>query len=103
MLINKRESTVIKHLKDSKAYIQYSIDMDDIYKNIEEYNPNKIQKIAIVFDDILADMRSNKMHNPIVTKLFIRARKLNISIFLSHNLILRFQKILHQIQHTILL
>ena len=54
--------------------------MDDIYKNIEEYNPNKKRKIFIVFDDMIADMVSNKKLNPIVTELFIRGRKLNISL-----------------------
>ena len=53
--------------------------MDDIYKNIEEYNPNKKRKILIVFDDMIADMLSNKKLNPIVTELFTRGRKLNIS------------------------
>ena len=53
--------------------------MDDIYKNIEEYNPNKKCKISIVFDDVIADMLSNKNLNPIVTELFIKGRKLNIS------------------------
>ena len=52
--------------------------MDDIYKNIEEYNPNKIHKIWIVFDDMNADMRNNIEINPIVTELFIRIRKINI-------------------------
>ena len=52
--------------------------MEDIYKNIEEYNPNKKPKILIVFDDIISDMLSNKKLNPIVTELFIRGRKLNI-------------------------
>ena len=52
--------------------------MDDIYKNIEEYNPNKKRKRLIVFDDMIADMLSNKF-NPNVTELFIRGRKLNIS------------------------
>ena len=51
--------------------------MDDIYKNIEEYNPNKI---LIVFDDMLADILNKKKLNPIVTELFIRGRKLNISL-----------------------
>ena len=46
--------------------------MDDIYKNIEENNPNKKQKILIVFDDLIADMLSNNRLNPIVTELFIR-------------------------------
>ena len=54
--------------------------MNDIYKNIEDYNPNKKRKILIVFDDMIADMLSNKKINPIVTELFIRDRKLNISI-----------------------
>ena len=54
--------------------------MDDIYKNIEEYHPNKKRKILIVFDDLLADMLSNKKLNPIVTELLIRGRKLNISL-----------------------
>ena len=55
--------------------------MDDIYKNIEGYNPNKKRKILIVFDDIIADMLSNKKLNLIVPELFIRRRKLNISYF----------------------
>ena len=45
--------------------------MDDIYKNIEEYNPNKKRKIFIVFDNMIADMVDNKKLNPIVTELFI--------------------------------
>ena len=54
--------------------------MDNIYKNIEEYNPNKKQKILIVFDDMIAGMVSNKKLNPIVPELFIRGGKLNISL-----------------------
>ena len=54
--------------------------MDDIYKNIEEYNPNKKCKILIVCYDMIADMLSNKKNNSIVTPLFIRGRKLNISL-----------------------
>ena len=53
--------------------------MVDTYKNIEEYNPIKKRKILIVFDDMIADMLSNKKLNSIVTELFIRGRKLNIS------------------------
>ena len=53
--------------------------MDDIYKSIEKYiNPNKKQKILIVFDDMIGDMLSNEKRNPVVTVLFIRGRKLNI-------------------------
>ena len=54
--------------------------MDDIYKIIEEYNPNKRRKILIIFDDIIVDMLSNKILNPIVTELFIRGRKINITL-----------------------
>ena len=48
--------------------------MDDIYENIEEYNPNKQRKILIIFDDMIADMLSNKEINPIVTESFIKGR-----------------------------
>ena len=54
--------------------------MQDVYKNIEDYNPIKKRKILIVFDDIIADMINNNKLNPIVTESFIRGRKLNISI-----------------------
>ena len=56
LLINKRESTGLTYLSDSKAFV----DMDDIYKNIEEYNPNKKRNILTVFDDMITDMLSNK-------------------------------------------
>ena len=78
MLINKRESTGLKNLNDSKAFIEYSNDMNNIYESIEENNPNKKQKILIVFDDTIGDMLNNKKLSPIVTELFIRGRKLNI-------------------------
>ena len=79
-LINKRETTGLKHLYDSISFIEYSNDMDDIYKNIEEYNPNKKRKILIVFDDMIAVMLSNEKLNLILTERFIRGRKLNISL-----------------------
>ena len=60
LLINKRESTGLKYLNDSKAFIEYSNDIDNIYRNIEENNPNKKRKILIAFDDMIADMLSNK-------------------------------------------
>ena len=68
--------------------------MDDVYKNIEEYNPKKERKKWIIFVYMIANMLSNKKLNPIVSELFIRGRKLNISFFLPHNLILQYQKIL---------
>ena len=53
--------------------------MQDVYKNIEEYNLGKKHKVLIVFDYMIADMSNNKKLNPIVTELFIRGIKLNIS------------------------
>ena len=78
-LINKREKVGLNHFNDPKAFIEYSNDMQDVYKNIEDYNPIKKRKVLIIFDDMIADMINNKL-NPIVTELFIRGRKLNISI-----------------------
>ena len=80
MSISKRESTGLTYFNDCKAFIECSSDMDDIYKTIEEYNPNRKRKILVVFDDMIADMLSNKKLNRIVTELFIRGRKLNISL-----------------------
>ena len=76
-LINKQD-TGLKHFNAFKLFIKYSNDMDNIYKNIEEYNPNNKRKELIDFDDTIADMVTNKKLNPIVTELFIRGRKLNI-------------------------
>ena len=79
-LINKREAVGINHFKDPKAFIEYSNDMHDVYKNIDDYNPDKENKILIVFDDMITDMIHNKKINSVVTELFIRGRKLNISL-----------------------
>ena len=79
-LINKREGTGLKHFNDPKAFTEYSNDMQDVYKNIEEYNADKERKILIVFDDMIADMINNKKLNSVVTELFIRDRKLIISV-----------------------
>ena len=77
LLIKKRGSTGIKYLNDSKDFILYSNDVDDIYKNIEE---NKKRKILTVFDDMIAGVLSNKKLNSVVTELFIRGRELNIRL-----------------------
>ena len=65
--------------------MEYAKDISNVYKNIEcnsikEYNPDKKRKVLIVFDDMIADIINNKKLNPVVTELFIRGRKLNISI-----------------------
>ena len=79
-LINIREKVGLKCFNDPKAFIEYSNDMCDVYKNIDEYNIDKEHKILIVFDDMIADIIKNKKLNSIVTELFIRGRKLNISL-----------------------
>ena len=79
-LINKHEKVGSDHFDDHKAFMEYANDMHDVYKNIEDHNPGKNRKVLIVFDDMIADMINNKKLDSIVTELFIRGRKLNISI-----------------------
>ena len=62
-LINKREGVGVDHFNDPKAFIEYSNDMHDVYKNINCYNPDKYNKNLIVFDDMMADMINNKKLN----------------------------------------
>ena len=71
-LINKREKVGLNHYDDPKAFMEYSNDMQDVYKNIEDYNLGKKRKVLIGFDDMIADMINNKKLSPIVTELFIR-------------------------------
>ena len=78
--IKKHEKVGLGHFDENKAFIEYLNDMQDVYKNIEDYNLRKKYKILTVFDDMIADMINNKKLNPIVTELFIRGRKFNISI-----------------------
>ena len=79
-LIDMREKVGLNHFNDPKVFIEYSNDMQDLYKNFDEYNPDKERKMSIVFDDMIADMINSKKLNSIVTKLFIRGRKLNIAL-----------------------
>ena len=79
-LISKRECIGINHLNDPKAFIEYSNDMHDVFKTIDHYDPDKENKILMVFDDVIADMINNKKLNSIVAELFIRGRKINISL-----------------------
>ena len=79
-LIKNRENVGIKHLNDSKAFIECSNTMDDVYENINDYNPNRRRKILIVFDDMIADIMTNKKFQAIIKELFIRCRKINISL-----------------------
>ena len=79
-LISICEKVGLKRFSDPKAFIEYSNDMCNVYRNISYYNPDKENKILIVSDDMIADMIQNKKLNSINTELFIRGRKLNISL-----------------------
>ena len=81
-LIKIREKVGIDHYNDPRAYTEYSNDMRDVYKNINYYSPDKENKLLIVFNDMIADMICNKKLDSVVTELFIRGRKLNISLVL---------------------
>ena len=77
-LIKKCEDAGIKHFNDLNAFIECSNTMDDVYENIDHYNPSRKRKI--VFDDMIANIMSNKKFQAIIKELFIRCRKLNISL-----------------------
>ena len=66
-LINKLEKVGLSHYDDPKAFMEYSNDMQDVHKNIEDYNPRKNHQVLIVFDDMIVDMINNKKLNQIVT------------------------------------
>ena len=82
--IDKRGRTGLNYFNDSKDFIDYSNDIQNVYKNIDEYNVEKECKILIVFDDTVADMINNKKVDSIVTEFFIRSRKFNIFITQSY-------------------
>ena len=79
-LIKKRENVGIKHENNSKAFIECSNAMDDVYENTDNYNPSRKRKFLIVFDDMIADIMSSKKFQAIIKEFFIRCRKLNISL-----------------------
>ena len=79
-LIKKREDAGIKNVNNPNAFIVCSNTMDDVYEDIDNYNPKRNKKVLIVFDDIIAHIMSNKKFQAIIKELFIRCRKLNISL-----------------------
>ena len=81
LFIKKREQTGTKSLKDPNAFIEHSNNMDDIYDDIEDYNKKRKIKFLIVFDDIIIHVTSNKKAQQVLKELFIRCRKLNISLY----------------------
>ena len=79
-LINKREQARIKNLNDPHAFIEYLNDMNDVLEDINGYSKIRDKKVLISFDDMIADIMRSKKFKAIVKELFIRCRKLNISI-----------------------
>ena len=80
LLIKKRENAGIKNLNDPNAFIEYSNIMDGVYDNIDDCNSKRKRKVLIVFDDMIADIMTNKTFQAIIKELFIRCKKLNISL-----------------------
>ena len=78
-LIKKRKDVGIKHLNNPNAFIECTNTMDEVYDNINDYNSNRRRKILIVFD-MIADIMTNKKFQAMTKDLFIRCRKLNISL-----------------------
>ena len=78
--LKKCKDVGIKHVNNSNAFIECSNTMDDVYENIHDYNPNRRRKILIAFDDMIADIMTSKKFQAIIKELFIRCRKLNISL-----------------------
>ena len=86
LLINGREKVGFKTLEDLEAFIDYLQTIDYVCENFEDYNPTNKRRVLIVFGDMIADMEFNKKQSPIVTKLFLIGRKLNISlVFISQS------------------
>ena len=79
-MVKRCENAGTKNLNDQNAFIECSHTMDDIYENINDYNPSRKRKILIVFDDMIADIMTNKKFQTMIKELFIRCRKLNISL-----------------------
>ena len=79
-LINKRKDVRIKYCNDPNGFLKCSNTMDDVYENIDDYNPSRKRKTLIVFDDMIADVMTRKKFQAIIKELFIRCRKLNTSL-----------------------
>ena len=79
-LIKKRENVGTNHFNDPNAFIECSKRMDDVYLNIHDNNPSRKRRNLIVFDDMIVDIMSNKKFQAIIKELFLRCRKVNISL-----------------------
>ena len=79
-LTKKREDAGIKHVNDPNAFFECSNTIDDVYENINDYSPRRKREKVIVFDGMIADTMTNRKFQTIIKELFIRCRKLNISL-----------------------
>ena len=79
-LVKVRTEAGLKSLNDPFAFIQASDTMDEIYENIEDYNKERKRKVLIVFDDMISHVMSDKKAQQVLKELFIRCRKVNISL-----------------------
>ena len=77
-MIKKLKDVGTKYCNDPNAFIECSNRMDDVYQNIDDYNPTRKRKILIVFDDMIADIMTNKKIRDIIKELFIRCIKVDI-------------------------
>ena len=82
-LLLEEKKVGIKKLKNPKALIDYSQAIDDVYENLEDYNPTNKRRVLIASGDMIEDMESNKKLRLIVTELFLRGRNLNISLYIT--------------------
>ena len=77
-MLKKRENAGIKYLNDPNAFIECFSTMDDVYENINDYNPSRKRKILVVIDDMIVNIMTNKKFKAIMKEFFIRCRNLNI-------------------------
>ena len=86
ILIKKRENTGINYYNNPNLFIECSSRIDGIYENIDDYNSNRKRKILIAFDDMIADIMTNKNFHAKIEELFERSRKLDFSlVFIAHS------------------
>ena len=79
-LIKKCEDAGIKHVNNPNRFIECSKTIDDVFEDIDNYSPKRDKKVLIVFDDMIANIMINKKFHAVIKELFIRCRKLNISL-----------------------
>ena len=91
-VIKKCNNAGIKHANNPDAFIECSNTMDDVYKNINDYDPIRIRKKLIIFDYMIADIMTNKKCQAIIKELFIRCKKLNIPLVFNTQSYLSFPK-----------